>query len=97
MRTPYDVIKKPVISEKSMDGMADRKYTFEVDMRANKTEVKQAVEAVFGVKVAKVNLIKVVGKVKRMGKHMGKRADRKKAVITLTQDSNGIEFFESMM
>ncbi|PAB58175.1 50S ribosomal protein L23 [Anaeromicrobium sediminis] len=97
MRTPYDVIKKPVISEKSMDGMADRKYTFEVDMRANKTEVKQAVEAVFGVKVAKVNLIKVVGKVKRQGKYIGKRADRKKAVITLTQDSNGIEFFESMM
>jgi large subunit ribosomal protein L23 len=96
MMTPYDIIKKPVISERSMDDMADKKYTFEVDVRANKTEIKKAIEKIFAVKVEKVNTINVVGKYKRMGKHVGKRPDRKKAIIKLTADSKEIEFFEGM-
>ena len=76
--------------------MAERKYTFIVDMRANKTEIKKAVETIFGVKVEKVNTIRVIGKYKRMGAHVGKRPDRKKAIIKLTPDSKGIEFFEGM-
>jgi len=96
MMTPYDIVKKPIVSERSMDNMAERKYTFIVDMRANKTEIKKAVETIFGVKVEKVNTIRVIGKYKRMGAHVGKRPDRKKAIIKLTPDSKGIEFFEGM-
>ncbi len=96
MMTPYDIVKKPIVSERSMDDMAERKYTFIVDMRANKTEIKRAVETIFGVKVEKVNTIRVIGKYKRMGAHVGKRPDRKKAIIKLTPDSKGIEFFEGM-
>ena len=96
MMTAYDIIKKPIVSERSMDDMADKKYTFIVDMRANKTEIKRAVETIFGVKVEKVNTIRVIGKYKRMGAHVGKRPDRKKAIVKLTPDSKGIEFFEGM-
>ncbi|MFZ5966791.1 MAG: 50S ribosomal protein L23 [Bacillota bacterium] len=96
MMTPYDIVKKPIISERSMDDMADKKYTFKVDKRANKTEIKKAVEKIFGVKVDKVNTINVTGKVKRMGANVGKRADWKKAIVTLTADSKEIEFFEGM-
>lgn len=96
MKTPYDIIKKPIISERSMDEMAEGKYTFEVDMKANKTEIKQAIENIFDVKVEKVNTIRVVGKYKRMGMNVGKRPDRKKAIVKLTPDSKGIEFFEGM-
>ncbi|MBS3994524.1 MAG: 50S ribosomal protein L23 [Alkaliphilus sp.] len=96
MMTPYDIIKKPVVSERSMDYMADKKYTFIVDMRANKTEIKKAVETIFGVKVDKVNTVRVIGKYKRMGAHVGKRPDRKKAIVKLTPESKGIEFFEGM-
>lgn len=96
MMTPYDIIKKPVISERSMDDMADKKYTFEVDVRANKTEIKKAIEKIFAVKVDKVNTLNVIGKYKRMGKHVGKRPDRKKAIVKLTADSKEIEFFEGM-
>jgi large subunit ribosomal protein L23 len=96
MMTPYDIIKKPIITEKSMDDIQERKYTFEVDIRANKTEIKKAIETIFGVKVEKVNTIKVIGKYKRMGMHVGKRPDRKKAIVKLTPDSKGIEFFEGM-
>ena len=92
----YEIIKKPVITENSMDQMADRKYTFEVAKDANKIEIKKAVEEVFGVKVEKVQTIRTMGKTKRMGVHVGKRADQKKAIITLAQDSKGIEFFEGM-
>lgn len=94
--TSYDIIRKPVITEKSMASMADKKYTFIVDVNANKCMVKKAVEEVFGVKVEDVKTINVLGKVKRVGVHIGKRADFKKAVVTLTQDSKTIEFFEGM-
>ena len=94
----YDIIRKPIITEQSMADVADKKYVFEVAMAANKTEIKAAVETIFGVKVAKVNTAVVNGKVKRTGAYpAGKRADYKKAVITLTADSKTIEFFEGMV
>ena len=94
--TSHDIIRKPVITEKSMAAMAEKKYTFIGHMRANKVQIKKAVEEVFGVKVEKVQTIRTMGKTKRMGVHVGKRADQKKAIITLAQDSKGIEFFEGM-
>ena len=94
----YDIIRKPIITEQSMADVADKKYVFEVAMAANKTEIKAAVETIFGVKVAKVNTAVVNGKVKRTGSFpAGKRADYKKAVVTLTADSKTIEFFEGMV
>ena len=94
----YDIIRKPIITEQSMADVADKKYVFEVAMAANKTEIKAAVETVFGVKVAKVNTAIVNGKVKRTGSFpAGKRADYKKAVVTLTADSKTIELFEGMV
>ena len=94
----YDVILRPVITEQSMDSVADKKYVFIVDINSNKTEIKEAVETAFGVKVAKVNTIRMQGKVKRMGAQpAGKRADYKKAVVTLTADSKTIELFEGMV
>ena len=97
MKNVYDIIKRPVITEQSMESVADKKYVFMVDVNSNKTEIKAAVEEVFGVKVAKVNTIKLPGKWKRMGDHVGKRPDIKKAVVTLTADSKKIEIFENMM
>ena len=94
--TSHDIIRKPVITEKSMAAMAEKKYTFIVHMSANKVQIKKAVEEVFGVKVEKVQTIRTMGKTKRMGVYVGKRADQKKAIITLAQDSKGIEFFEGM-
>ena len=96
MKTPYDVILKPVISEKSMDDAQAKKYTFKVATDANKTEVKLAVEEIFGVEVAKVNIMNVVGKKKRMGRNVGKTAATKKAIVTLTPASKEIEFFQSL-
>ena len=94
----YDIIKRPVITEQSMEGVADKKYVFMVDINANKTEIKAAVEEIFGVKVTKVNTVRMQGKVKRNGAYpAGKRADYKKAVVTLTADSKTIEFFEGMV
>ena len=94
----YDIIRKPIITEQSMADVADKKYVFQVAMAANKTEIKAAVETIFGVKVAKVNTAIVNGKVKRTGSFpAGKRADVKKAVVTLTADSKTIEFFEGMV
>lgn len=89
-----DVIKRPVITERSMEQTAEKKYTFEVDVKANKTEIKDAIEAIFGVKVAKVNVMNYKGKFKRNGRFGGYTNKRRKAVVTLTQDSNEIEFFE---
>ncbi|RST71777.1 50S ribosomal protein L23 [Siminovitchia acidinfaciens] len=89
-----DVIKRPVITERSMDLTADKKYTFEVDVRANKTQVKDAVESIFDVKVEKVNVMNYKGKFKRMGRFGGYTNKRRKAVVTLTEDSKEIEFFE---
>ena len=94
----YDIIRRPVITEQSMEAVADKKYVFMVDVNANKTEIKAAIELAFGVKVAKVNTLIVNGKVKRTGAYpAGKRADVKKAVVTLTADSKTIEFFEGMV
>ncbi|MBO1005412.1 50S ribosomal protein L23 [Pseudogracilibacillus auburnensis] len=89
-----NIIKRPVITERSMDLTADKKYTFEVDVKANKTQVKDAVESIFGVKVAKVNVANYKGKFKRMGRFGGYTNKRRKAIVTLTQDSKEIEFFE---
>lgn len=94
--TSHDIIRKPVITEKSMADMAERKYTFIVHVDANKSQIKRAVEEVFNVQVESVNTINGIGKTKRMGVHVGKRADYKKAVVTLKEDSNSIEFFEGM-
>jgi len=96
MRDPHDIIIKPVITEASMDAMADKKYTFVVDKKSNKTEIKNAVEKIFGVKVASVNTMNMLGKNKRMGANVGKRADWKKAIVTLTEESKTIEFFEGI-
>ena len=87
MKTPYDVVLKPVISEKSMEDAQVKKYTFKVAVDANKTEVKHAVEEIFDVEVAKVNIMNVVGKKKRMGRYVGMTAASKKAIVTLTEKS----------
>lgn len=92
----HDIIVKPIVSEKSMDQLADRKYTFKVALNANKIEIRKAVEQIFGVKVEKVTTSRVRGKMKRMGVHTGKRPDWKKATVKLTADSKTIEFFEGM-
>ena len=96
MKTPYDVIIKPVISEKSMDDAANKKYTFKVAVDANKTEVKNAVEEIFDVEVKKVNIMNVKGKKKRMGRFEGTTSSSRKAIVTLTPESNEIEFFQSL-
>ena len=94
--TNYDIIRRPVVTEKSMASMSEKKYTFIVDIHANKSMIKRAVEDVFGVKVEDVKTARYIGKTKRVGVHVGKRADYKKAVIKLTEDSKTIEFFEGM-
>jgi len=96
MRIPHDLIIRPIITEESMNDMAFGKYTFEVDRRANKSEIKKAVEEIFDVKVKKVNTMNILGKEKRMGVHVGRRPSWKKAIVTLTEDSDSIEFFEGM-
>lgn len=96
-RIAQDIILRPVITENSMDGIADRKYTFEVAKDANKIEIAKAVEEFFGVKVSKVNTINVDGKLRRYGRFEGYTASRKKAIVTLTEDSKAIEFFDGMM
>ena len=97
MKTAYDIIIKPVLTEKSYEAMADRKYTFQVAIGANKTEIKAAIEEVFpGVKVESVNTMRTQGKIKRQGRTQGRTAEVKKAIITLKADSKGIEFFEGM-
>ena len=97
MKTAYDIIKKPVITERSMSGIAESKYVFEVATSANKVEIKKAIEEIFGVKVASVNTVKLPGKWKRMGVHTGKTSAKKKAIVTLTPDSKPIEIFEGML
>ncbi len=96
-RLAQDIILRPIITENSMDGIADRKYTFEVAKDANKIEIAKAVEELFGVKVAKVNTINVDGKLRRYGRFEGFTPSRKKAIVTLTEDSKTIEFFDGMM
>lgn len=94
MKNPRDIIKRPVITEKTSELMESNKYVFEVDMRSNKTEIKSAIESIFGVKVEKVNTIKMPAKPKRYGRYSGYTSVWKKAVITLTKDSKTIEMFE---
>jgi len=95
MRNYHDIIIKPVVTEKSMNLLADNKYTFVVDKQANKTEIKNAIETIFKVKVDKVSTMIVKGKPKRMGKYQGRTSDRKKAVISL-QAGHKIKLFEGM-
>ena len=97
MKTAYDIIIKPIITEQSMEATEEKKYVFQVAIDANKTEIKKAVEEIFGVKVEKVNTIRMEGKEKRMGVHVGRRANWKKAMVKLTADSKTIEFFEGMV
>ena len=96
MKSPYDIIIRPVLTEKSYDGMADKKYAFEVAISANKTEIKKAVETIFDVKVESVNTMRIEGKLKRQGRTQGRRPERKKAYVKLTEGSKTIEFFEGM-
>ena len=97
MSKAYDIIKKPVLTEKSYDAMADRKYTFEVAIGANKIEIKNAIEEIFeGVKVERVNTMRTMGKIKRQGRTQGRTPEVKKAIVTLKKDSTGIPFFEGM-
>lgn len=97
MKFMQDIIKGPVLTEKSYDNIPVRKYTFEVDVNAHKTEIKQAIEELFDVKVAKVNTVRTDGKKKRQGYTYGRTAETKKAYVTLKKDSKAIEFFESMV
>ncbi|MDR2088228.1 MAG: 50S ribosomal protein L23 [Clostridiales Family XIII bacterium] len=96
MKLAYDIILKPVISERSMDEAQNRKYTFKVAVDANKTEVKHALEEIFGIDVKKVNIMNVKGKTKRMGKNVGRTAASKKAIVTLAPKSKEIEFFQGL-
>ena len=96
MKKAQDIILAPVITEKSMYGVAEKKYTFKVANDANKIEIAHAVEELFDVKVAKVNTVSVRGRFKRMGRNEGYRPDWKKAIVTLTENSKTIEFFEGM-
>ena len=96
--TAYDIIIRPVITERSMEAVADKKYVFEVAKAAGKIEIKKAVEEIFGVKVEKVTTIRMMGKVKRTGRYpAGRSASWKKAVVKLTAESKTIEFFEGMV
>lgn len=92
----HDIIIRPIISEKSVADIATKKYTFEVAKSANKTQIKQAVESIFNVKVLSVNTANVYGKIKRQGKYQGLTGNYKKAIVQLTADSKSIEFFDSL-
>jgi len=98
MKNVHDIIIRPIITENSMDQLQDRKYTFEVAKTANKVEIKQAIEEIFpGVEVDKVTTMNMLGKVKRMGRNEGRRANWKKAIVKLTESSKTIEFFEGLV
>lgn len=97
MKNVHDIILRPVLTEKGYDGIADKKYVFEVAIDANKIEIKKALEKIFPIKVAKVNTLRTEGKIKRQGAHQGRTPEVKKAYVTLTEDSKPIEFFEGMV
>ena len=97
MKFAQDIILKPVVTEESMLGTAMKKYTFKVAKDANTIEIAKAVEELFDVKVAKVNTLSVRGKLRRQGRYEGYTASWKKAIVTLTEDSKTIEFFDGMM
>ncbi len=94
MKNARDIIKRPVITERTTDLMEENKYAFEVSLRANKTEIKAAIEEIFGVKVEKVNTLRVPSKKKRVGRHIGRTSEWKKAVVTLATVSKPLNFFE---
>ena len=94
MKNPRDIIKRPVITERTTDLMEQNKYAFEVELKANKTEIKLAIEEIFGVKVAKVNTLRVPSKQKRVGRFVGRTSEWKKAIVTLAPDSKPLNFFE---
>ena len=96
MKTGYDVIISPIITENTMDMAADKKYAFKVAKDSNKTEIRKAIEEIFDVEVAKVNVVNVSGKKKRLGRTFGTTSSYKKAVVTLTPDSKEIELFQDM-
>lgn len=96
MKNPRDIIKRPIITERTSELMANKKYVFEVDMRANKTEIKQAIEAIFKVKVTNVNTLRMPAKPKRYGRHFGYTSEWKKAIVSLSADSKELEFFETV-
>ena len=96
MKTGYDVIISPIITENTMDMAADKKYAFKVAKDSNKTEIRKALEEIFGVDVAKVNITNVSGKRKRLGRNFGTTSSYKKAIVTLTPDSKEIELFSDM-
>ena len=96
MKDPHDIILRPVLTEKAYDGFGEKRYVFEVQVTANKTEIKQAVETIFGVKVDKVNTLRTLGKIKRQGKNSGRTPEIKKAYVTLKESSKTIEFFDGM-
>ena len=98
MKAPQDIILKPIITERTMAGVTQRKYTFNVAKDANKIEIGKAVEALFpGTQVQAVNTMNVRGRLRRQGRYVGRTASWKKAIVTLTEKSKGIEFFESML
>ena len=97
MKTAYDIVLRPVITEQSMEATELKKYVFMVAKNATKTEIKAAVSEIFGVKVEKVTTINMDGKAKRQGVTSGRRANWKKAMVKLTADSKTIEFFEGMV
>jgi large subunit ribosomal protein L23 len=96
MREPRDIILKPIVTEKTNEQMAEGRYTFKVDPRANKIEIKHAVQTIFQVTVKDVNTMRVPGKPKRMGVHVGHTSEWKKAIVTLAKDSKPIKFFEGL-
>lgn len=96
MKSGYDVILRPIITENTMDLSAEKKYVFKVASDANKTEIRKAVEEIFDVNVAKVNVSNVDGKQKRMGRTIGRTSSYKKAIVTLTADSKEIEIFQGL-
>ncbi len=99
MKDPHDIILRPVLTEKAYDGIAEKRYVFEVAVNANKTEIKLALESIFkddGVKVEKVNTLRTLGKIKRQGKYSGRTPEVKKAYVTLKKESKPIQFFEGM-
>ena len=97
IKTAHDIVIKPIITENSMEAQEFKKYTFKVQKSANKIEIAKAVEELFGVTVTKVNTISVKGRFKRQGRNEGYQPDWKKAIVTLSEDSKTIEFFDGMM
>ena len=98
MKIAHDIIRRPVLTEKGYLGIAEKKYVFEVDIKANKVEIKNALGEVFkGIKVKSVNTLRTQGKIKRQGRTQGRQPEVKKAYVTLTEDSKPIEFFEGMV